>query len=323
MIGVILSKDPCVSVCIANYNYAHTLGIALHSVIRQSMSDFEILVIDDGSTDDSIALLQEWAAHFPEKIRILRHENNQNRGVAATYQLAFHSARGEFVAFLEADDAWHPRHLERKIHLLKSKPDIGVIFSMYEPFGEPRGKFYWRLYQYSNRISIPKQKGFNALKDLLMRNPVASFSNFIVRKPLIQHIKPCHPKELYFDWWCLAHLAMHTDFYYLQEKLTMWRIHINSANYTRFTLKELKGSQEFLLRLYSSLLMNRPQPAQINMIKTREKRMFIYQSLSSKLQPLKILYELLLKEPVQSLRFLLHIGLKNILFQRTREADHV
>lgn len=108
---------PTVSVVIPVYNHAHVIERAVRSVLRQSFDDYELLIIDDGSTDDLSTTLQRFEGHG---IRTLRHE--QNMGVAAARNTGVMSARAPIVAFLDADDEWMPDKLKEQIALLRNAP---------------------------------------------------------------------------------------------------------------------------------------------------------------------------------------------------------
>lgn len=107
---------PVVSVIIPAYNRAHTIERALGSVLAQTFTDYEIIVIDDGSRDNTIELC---TAFGDTRIKILRHE--ENRGAAAARNTGVLAACGEFVAFLDSDDTWSPIKLERQISYLHAR----------------------------------------------------------------------------------------------------------------------------------------------------------------------------------------------------------
>jgi teichuronic acid biosynthesis glycosyltransferase TuaG len=101
-----------ISVIIPVYNSAHTLEEAISSAMAQSFKDLEILVLDDGSTDDSRRIARE-LADLDDRIRLL--PNEENRGVETTRNRGLDLARGEWIAFLDADDVWQPDKLEKQM----------------------------------------------------------------------------------------------------------------------------------------------------------------------------------------------------------------
>ncbi len=109
---------PLVSVIIPAYNAAECIAGALDSVLAQTLCEFEILVVDDGSNDGTATVL----ASFGDRLQLLTQPNS---GPAAARNKGLQHARGEFVAFLDADDRWLPTKLERQVALLRSRPEIG------------------------------------------------------------------------------------------------------------------------------------------------------------------------------------------------------
>lgn len=115
-------NKPCVSVVIPTYNYGHLLSRAVDSVLTQTFRDFEVLVVDDGSTDDTPKVL----AGYGERIQAIRQDN---AGVSAARNRGIAEARGEFIAFLDADDAWVPDKLEKQVAFLREHPQYDMVYS--------------------------------------------------------------------------------------------------------------------------------------------------------------------------------------------------
>jgi len=111
-----------VSVVIPCYNDARFLPRALKSVFTQTHREWEILLVDDGSTDDTPRI----AAACGDRIRYFRREN---RGAGAARNLGIGEARGEFVAFLDADDIWYPPKLELQLELFSRRPELGLVYT--------------------------------------------------------------------------------------------------------------------------------------------------------------------------------------------------
>lgn len=109
-----------VSVLISNYNYARYLSAAIDSALAQTYSDIEIIVVDDGSTDDSQPVIEQYG----DKIKSIFQEN---QGQGAAFNTGFKSASGEIIAFLDADDVWHPDKLQRVTQAFENPEVIGVM----------------------------------------------------------------------------------------------------------------------------------------------------------------------------------------------------
>ena len=120
------------SVIIPCYNYGSFLGEAIRSVQRQAITDLEIIVVDDGSTDNT-----------PEVVgsigdRRVCYVRTTHRGISAARNEGLSLARGEFIAFLDADDRWRPEKLSRQLAVMEAEPDIGGVFANFVRFDETR-----------------------------------------------------------------------------------------------------------------------------------------------------------------------------------------
>ena len=117
-----------VTVIIIFLNGERYIAEAIDSVLAQTFGDWELLLCDDGTTDGATAIARDYAARYPDKIRYLEHPNHANRGMSATRNLGIRAARGEFVAMLDADDAWMPNKLERQVAILRQHPDVAMCY---------------------------------------------------------------------------------------------------------------------------------------------------------------------------------------------------
>ncbi len=118
---------PTVTVLLPVYNGADVVGNAIDSVLAQSWDDFELLVIDDGSTDTTTRVI---AGYVDQRIRLVR--NDRNLGITATLNRGLDLARGKYIARMDADDLCHPLRLERQIRFLDASPETGVVGSWTE-----------------------------------------------------------------------------------------------------------------------------------------------------------------------------------------------
>lgn len=140
---------PRVTVLVPVYNAAAHLGSAIESVLTQTFDDFELLMVDDGSTDDSIAI----ARSYPdERIRIL--ENERNLGQVPSMNRGLQEASGEYVARLDADDACLPARLARQVEVLDRDPRVGLVATWMDGHDES-GAVRWQI-----RETIPDYATF-------------------------------------------------------------------------------------------------------------------------------------------------------------------
>src|SRR5262249_10775494 len=114
---------PRVSVAICTWNRAHLVGRAIRSALAQTVDNFELLVVDDASTDDTAAAL---ARVDDRRLHGVSHERNQ--GISRTRNTALALARGEWLAFLDDDNEWAPNYLEQQLALAAARPEAGVVY---------------------------------------------------------------------------------------------------------------------------------------------------------------------------------------------------
>ena len=112
-----LESSPLVSAIIIFLNERRFLQEAIESVFGQTYANWELLLVDDGSSDGSTEIAQRAAVTHGSRVRYLEHPGHANRGMSASRNLGWIEARGEWVAFLDGDDVWLPQKLERQISL--------------------------------------------------------------------------------------------------------------------------------------------------------------------------------------------------------------
>jgi glycosyltransferase involved in cell wall biosynthesis len=115
---------PRVTAIVPAYNAAAYLPHALDSVLAQTSGDWEVVVVDDGSTDNTRAVVDSYRPKLQGKLQYI---HQSNRGLPAARNAGMRAARGEFIALLDADDVWLPNRLERGIALLETDPEIGLV----------------------------------------------------------------------------------------------------------------------------------------------------------------------------------------------------
>lgn len=140
-----------ISVVIPFYNSNFYIGRALDSVIAQSCKPYEVILIDDCSTDQSISSLRNIVTKYQEKLNIALVSLDQNRGVGNARNVGWSMAKGEFIAFLDSDDAWHPKKLEIQKIFLNNHKNIDLVGS---------------LSNRHNEYEIPLMPGYDDLKFL-------------------------------------------------------------------------------------------------------------------------------------------------------------
>ena len=221
---------PKVSVIIPAYNAEATLAAALNSVLAQTFADFEVLVVNDGSTDSTASIVKNY---IDPRIRLV---SQANRGLPGARNSGIRHASGEFLAFLDADDLWLPNKLERHVGHLEACPRVGVSYAP-SRFIDSEG----RSLEYRQK---PKLRRIRPA-DVLCRNPVGNGSAPVVRRAALDDIAfqafaDGEPRICYFDETlrqsedveCWVRIITTTDWQFqgLREPLTLYRVHTGALS---------------------------------------------------------------------------------------------
>ncbi|MGQ5702083.1 glycosyltransferase family 2 protein [Sandaracinobacteroides sp. A072] len=118
---------PRVSAIMIFLNGEKFIAEAIDSIIAQTFTDWELILVDDGSTDGSTAIAKSYAERHPGKIHYTEHPGHENRGMSASRNRGIAMARGDYVAFLDCDDVWLPRRLEVHVGILDAHPDVAMV----------------------------------------------------------------------------------------------------------------------------------------------------------------------------------------------------
>jgi glycosyltransferase involved in cell wall biosynthesis len=140
-----MNSVPLVSVCIPSYNHAQYLPYCLDSVLAQTYPNIEVIIIDDGSTDNSLEIAREYAANHPDLIQVHTHPNGINCGISKTSNLGFSLAKGKYWSGLSSDDALYKDKIEKQVAYLETNPEVGFVYSYSDYIDAQGNKVQGRL----------------------------------------------------------------------------------------------------------------------------------------------------------------------------------
>lgn len=201
---------PQVSVVIPAHNAASFLPTALASVLSQTLTPLEVIVVDDGSTDDTA----EVARRAGPPVRCLQQNHG---GVSEARNRGIRESRGHWVAFLDADDVWQPTKLACQLEALRATPGAGACHTAFA-LADEQGR----------SVSIVRRGDLHATRERLLThgNMVGTPSTVICERRLLLHVGGFDPAlSQCADWDLWIRLSEHTTFTYVDEPLVAWRRH--------------------------------------------------------------------------------------------------
>ncbi|HBT78192.1 MAG TPA: hypothetical protein DEB39_15005 [Planctomycetaceae bacterium] len=206
-----VARSPRVSIIMPTYNCRRFIGEAIRSVLGQTFADWELSIIDDGSTDDTESIVRP----FLDDPRIV-YERQENMGQPRTRNKGIRQARGELIALLDSDDVWRPEKLASQIAVLDADSTVGICATGMTIIDEE-----------SNIVGDPAWKTFHgkALPALITEELQIGMSTSITRKAVYEQVgcfdEDFPPFSMDYDFWLRA--AMVFDFHLIGENLTLYR----------------------------------------------------------------------------------------------------
>ena len=210
---------PKVSVVITTHNYGHYLVEAIQSVLDQTFGDFELIVVDDGSTDNTREIVGSFGDHRIKYIYQEHHGGNAARNVGTS------ASTGEYIAFLDADDIWLPEKLAMQVGLLDAHPDVAIVCSDFYRFDNQSGVITSQAWE--KRKIDPKM----ALRLLLSERAFAVTSTVLIRADVITAVGGWDESlRINQDWDMLVRIAQRYNFDVIRKPLVKKRQHGTSLS---------------------------------------------------------------------------------------------
>jgi glycosyltransferase involved in cell wall biosynthesis len=230
-----------ISVVIPTYNRSSLIGKSIESVFSQDYPNLEVIVVDDGSTDDTQQVIE--VLKNP-KLRYFRHE--QNRGAPAARNTGLHQARGEYIAFLDSDDAWIPGKLSKQMEvMLRSDGDVALVYGGMRKIDDEGNTTGYKK---------PRKRG-NIYQSLLKDNIIGSTSIPLLKTKVVKETggfdEELRSRQDYDLWLRIAKLYK-VDF--VPEPLVLYRVHRNriSGNVDA----QLQGTHRVLEKYFEDIQRN-------------------------------------------------------------------
>lgn len=216
-----MNRQPLISVCINAYNAAHTIRCAIDSVLSQTYAHLQVIVVDDGSTDDTVEILR---SYDDTRLEIAVLETNRRISNANNEALA--RVRGEYVAHLDADDAWTPEKLETQLRFLQAHPQYDACFCLADMVDEHGDAVEDHRFRAENGTRA------ELLYRLLTKGNYLCHSSMFAKASLMKQVGDHDLSLLYlhdYDYW--LRMVLHGAIYILPEAMVRYRLSTDSNSH--------------------------------------------------------------------------------------------
>lgn len=251
------TNKPLVSIITPFLNLEIYITEAIESVLAQSYENWELILVDDGSTDKSSDIAKEYALKYSDRVQYVEHENHQNKGISASRNLGFQHSKGTLIAFLDADDIYLPHKLEDQVSILLKEPRAGMLYAATEYWhswtGKPEDAKKDRVW---DEFGVEPNKLFEPpeLLGVFLRNSgaVPCMGSLLVRREVIQDIGGWENSfhDIYEDQILYAKIALKWPIFVASECWDKYRQHPDSICH----VIEKMGKANFARRTYLSWL---------------------------------------------------------------------
>ena len=206
-----MKDSPLISVVTANYNQGQFLQQAIESVIHQDYENLELIVVDDGSTDEATGpVLEKFSSH--PQITIIKQAN---AGQTVAKNVGLKAAKGDFIGFCDSDNAWIPGKLKSQLEAFRQNPDVGVVY----------GDIILIDDQGTDLPTAPKQRFSGNITGKLLSDNFVTFNTTLIPHSIIKEVKGFDESlsmGIDYDLW--LRISVKYDFLHLNEDLVRYRI---------------------------------------------------------------------------------------------------
>jgi glycosyltransferase involved in cell wall biosynthesis len=214
-----MNDRPLVSVVIIFWNAERFLEEAIDSVFAQTYTNWELLLVDDGSNDGSTAIARRYGVN-DSRVRYMEHLGHSNRGKSVSRNLGIHCARGKYIALLDADDVWLPDILKEQIAILESHPETAMVYGPIQWWYSWTGSPEDLRRDYIEDLGVTPHTMIQppSLLMLFLQNRAAVPSDILVRREIIERVggfeenfKVLYEDQVFYAKICLAAPVIASD----------------------------------------------------------------------------------------------------------------
>lgn len=239
---------PEIDIILATYNGEKYLNQQIDSIINQTTQNWQILIRDDGSTDNTLNILNTYIAKYPDKIKLIKDENG-NLGPAHNFEALLNSSKSQYIMFCDQDDFWLPNKIEITIKAMQdaeqSYSDLPILVHtdliLADETLKPVFKSFWEV------LKVSPEKDF-ALDKLIYRNTITG-SAIMINKKAKDLVLPFPPQVRLHDWWMAVNIAKKGKIINIPVATVLYRQHSKNVIGTR----KFRKFSIFPQRLFSGI----------------------------------------------------------------------
>ncbi len=217
-----------IDILLATYNGQAYLREQIDSILAQSNQDWQLLIRDDASDDDTLSIIKDYVTRYPDRVKLIE-DNSGHLGASLNFQRLLENSITEYIMFCDQDDVWLPNKIEATLKLMKTteksypdKPilvhtDLRVVDSQLKTIATST----WR-YQ-----KTPPETG-NDFNKVMLQNVATGCTIMINEKAKVVSL-PIPKEAVMHDWWIAINVAKHGEIVYIPDQLVLYRQHLNNA----------------------------------------------------------------------------------------------
>ena len=201
----LFAKHPFISVLVTSYNYEKYIRQTLDSILAQTYKNYEVIIVDDGSTDNSVAVISDYVNKY-KNFHLYQHDGGVNKGLPVSFKLGVEKAKGDYIAVLESDDYWTPNNLLEKVKMINKYPDAVIISNHVTPFGEKDSSVEKDAYYVKTLNYALKEKNIIEERQDLY-NHIPTFSSVVIKRDVLLKLDFNTPIPAFLDLYIFRQIS--------------------------------------------------------------------------------------------------------------------
>ena len=255
-----MSSRPLVSVIVIFLNEERFIQEAIDSVFAQTYGNWELILVDDGSTDKSIEIAKQLALQYLQKVHYLEHPGHENRGMSASRNLGVRHAKGQYISYLDGDDVWLPNKLDEQVAILEAHPEAAMVHGPLQMWfswtGDPKDLHRDHLYGVKKNGNHPYHDTLiepPMLLELFLKHEEYIPSGFLIKRDVMAQIGVYEEEfhDGYSDAVALVKVCLNFLVFVSSKSWYKYRKHPNSYTYLDYHFSSEENNNKLEHRYWS------------------------------------------------------------------------